>query len=100
MDVTYSATGNANLVHTLVHDNGTTVLSWVSLDSTNNILTLNTTNVDISTYSLFIETNASRCLYANRYINNSCYYDRNQIIIQVDNCTVEKCINCQSHIGN
>ena len=85
ISTTYSASGDTSLEHSLASYNDTTVLNWVSLDSENKILTLNTTD-KIDTYALYLKTETDS------------YQDQNLITIQVVNCTVQNCRDCQSDI--
>ena len=84
VSTSYSTSGTT-LAHILTSYNDTTVLNWVSLDPVNKFLTLNTTNVT-GTYALYLETEGFS------------YHDQNLITIQVVNCTVQNCRDCQSGI--
>ena len=85
VNTSYSISGSTTLTHSLASYNDTTVLNWVSLDSVNKILTLNTTD-KIGTYALYLKTETDS------------YQDQNLITIQVVNCTVQNCKDCQSDI--
>lgn len=83
--ITWSITGDTDLSYSLVQNGVNPLPSWVGLDSTNQLLTLNTPDVTVSgSFSLQIKSTAF-------------YYSDNKVVsIGVVECTELSCEQCTS----